>query len=78
MKHSRNGKITLPFTDVDKSYILQFQFFYLANMSFNAIRDNKILARISEFIVIDVLISGRQLRLSAGICCSHDAALYEK
>ena len=29
------------------------QFFYIASMSFNAIRENKILAKISEFIVTD-------------------------
>ena len=44
IKPSRNGKITLLFTDVVKSCpICDFN---VANMSFNAIRENKILGKI--------------------------------
>ena len=43
------GKITLSFTDEGKS--CHSHKFYVTNMSFNAIRYNKILAEISEFTV---------------------------
>ena len=42
IKLLRNGKITLSF--IDKGHI--------TNMSFNAIRENKVLAKISEFTVV--------------------------
>ena len=50
---SPNGKITLSFTDIGKSY-LSCDFFNVANMSFKAFRENKILAKISEFKIFDV------------------------
>ena len=49
-KPSRNGKITLSFIDTVK-YCLSPEFFTSLIMSFNAIRENKILAKISESIV---------------------------
>ena len=50
IKFSRNGEITLSLTDISKP-CPKSQYFYTANMSFNAIRENKILAKISEFAV---------------------------
>ena len=47
IKPSRNGKITLSFIDIGKS-CLRRKFFHITKMSFNAIRENKILAKISE------------------------------
>ena len=52
IKSSRNGQIILSFTG--KS--CHNREFYVANMSFNAIREDKILAKISEFTVYDPLI----------------------
>ena len=49
IKLSRIGDITLPFTDIGKSCPVRD--FYVANVSFNIIRENKILAKISEFTV---------------------------
>ena len=49
MNSSRNDKITLPFTDVGNHALVAI--FNVANMSFNAIHENKILAKISEFTV---------------------------
>ena len=49
IKPSRIGDITLSFTDIGKS--CPFRDFYVANVSFNATRENKILAKISEFSV---------------------------
>ena len=46
IKSSRNGRIILSFTDEGKS--CHSHDIYVANMSFNAIRENKILAKISE------------------------------
>ena len=43
---SRNHEITLPFTDVCKNHVPYAIFFKFANKSFNAIRENKILAKI--------------------------------
>ena len=51
-KSSRNGRFILSFTDEGKS--CHSREFYVANMSFNAIRDNKILAKVSEFTVSEV------------------------
>ena len=51
IKPSRIGDITLSFTDISKSCIVR-DFFYVASVSFNAIRENKILAKISEFTVL--------------------------
>ena len=51
IKASCNGENSLSFTDVVKSCQSR-DFFYVANMSFNAIRENKILAKISEFTVL--------------------------
>ena len=45
---SRNGDITLSSTDVNHSLFTNFK---VANMSFNATRENKTLAKISEFTV---------------------------
>ena len=47
IKFTRNGETTLSFTD--KVYHAIAPIFNVANMSFNAIRENKILAKISEF-----------------------------
>ena len=49
IKPSRFGDITLSFTDIGKSCPVRD--FYVANVSFNIIRENKILAKISEFTV---------------------------
>ena len=49
IKSSQNGEITLSFTDVGNS--CPSRDFYVTNMSFTAIRENKILAKISEFTV---------------------------
>ena len=50
IKSSRNGEITLSFTDICKS-CLSRKIFNGTDMSFNAIRKNKILAKIFEFAV---------------------------
>ena len=50
IKSSRNGEIIMLFTYIGKLCHSR-DFFYVANMSFNAIRENKILAKISEFTV---------------------------
>ena len=44
------GDITLLFTDIGKSCPVRD--IYVANVSFNRIRENKILAKISKFTVI--------------------------
>ena len=49
-KSSRNGTITLSFTDEGKSYHSR-DFFLRREYVFNAIRENEILAKISEFTV---------------------------
>ena len=49
IKSSKKGKITLSFTDIDES--CPSHEFNVASMSFNAVRENKILAKISEFTV---------------------------
>ena len=51
IKSSRNGELTLLFTDICKSCLRRD--FLRRNMYFNAIRENKILAKISEFTVMD-------------------------
>ena len=48
-KFSREFDITLSFTDIGKSCLVRD--FYVANVTFNAIRENKILAKISELTV---------------------------
>ena len=50
LKPSRNDKITLSFIDIRKS-CLSREFFHITSMSFNAIRENKVLAKISESTV---------------------------
>ena len=52
IKPSRFGDITLSFTGIGKSCPVRN--FYVANVSFNAIRENKILAKISEFTIYEV------------------------
>ena len=47
IKPFRNDENSLSFIDV----CISCQIFYLANMSFNAIRENKILSKISKFTV---------------------------
>ena len=47
---SKNGEITKSFTDVGKS-CPSHKFFNVTNMSFDAFRENKIHAKIFEFIV---------------------------
>ena len=49
IKPSRMDDITLSFTDIGKSCPVRD--FFVANVSFSAIRENKILAKISEFTV---------------------------
>ena len=49
IKSSRSGEIILSFTDIHNHAIVAI--FYAPNMSFNAIPENKILAKISEFTV---------------------------
>ena len=49
IKSSRNDEITLLFTDVGNHALVAI--FNVANMSFNAIHENNILAKISEFTV---------------------------
>ena len=53
IKPSRNGKITLSFIDIGKSCLSRE--FFTSLMSFNAIRKNKILAKISESTVVSSL-----------------------
>ena len=52
IKPSQIGDITLSFTDIG-TFVKHalFAIFYVANVSLNAIRENKILAKISEFTV---------------------------
>ena len=45
IRSSRNGEITF---NIDEGKSCHSRDFYIANMSFNAIRENKILAKISE------------------------------
>ena len=47
IKRSQYGEITLSFTDVGNSY--PSQELNMANMPLSAIRENKILAKISEY-----------------------------
>ena len=54
IKPSRNGENTLSFTDEGKS--CHSRDFNSANMFINAIRKNKILAKISEFTVPKAMI----------------------
>ena len=49
IKSSRNGKITLSITDIVKSCPI------VARMSFNAIRENKSISKISGFTVFSSL-----------------------
>ena len=51
IKPSRNDESVLSFSDVGKSHQSR-DFFNLENMYFNAIHENKILTKISEFTVI--------------------------
>ena len=48
IKPSLIGDITLSFTDKGKSCPVR-DFFYVANVSFNAIQENKIITKNSEF-----------------------------
>ena len=52
MKPSQNGKITLLFTDIRRSIMLQLGIFNVSNMSFNAICENKNIMKIFEFTVL--------------------------
>ena len=54
IRPSQNGEITLLFTYIGKS-CLSCEIFNVANMYFKAFRENKILAKISEFTVSDLL-----------------------
>ena len=60
IKSSRNGVITLSFTDEGKT--CHSREFYVADMSFNAVRENKILAKISEFTVLILKSTGSTIR----------------
>ena len=62
IKSSRNGEITLSFTDIGKSY--PSRDFLMSQICFNAIRENKILAKISEFTVYHVTGEFSNLRYS--------------
>ena len=62
---SRNGEITLSFTDVGKSWTSSDS--NVTNKSFNAIRENKKISKISEFTVL-TLLNGK--RRHARICIS--------
>ena len=53
IKSPRNGEITLSFTDIGKS--CKSRDFSVANMSFNAYRENKIIAKNSGFTVFSYL-----------------------
>ena len=53
IKSSRNGETTLSFIDIGKSGSSRKIIF--ANMSFNAICENKNLAKISEFTVSSLI-----------------------
>ena len=59
---SQNGENSLPFIDVGKS--CQSRFLNVANMSFNAIRKNEILAKISESTVLKGNITKWQIIIS--------------
>ena len=59
IKPSRMGDITLSITDIGKSSPLRD--FYVANVSFNAFRENKILAKISEFTIVAVVFYFREI-----------------
>ena len=50
-KPSQIGDITLSFTDIGKACPVRD--FYVANVSFNAIFENKFLAKVSEFTLSD-------------------------
>ena len=50
IKPSQIDDITMSFTDIGKSCPVRD--FYVANVSFSAIRENKILAKICEFTVL--------------------------
>ena len=53
MKPSQNGEVNSPLTGVGKSCTYTSpDFFNIANMSLNVIRENKILAKKSEFTVL--------------------------
>ena len=53
IKLARNGEIILLFTD-EGNLSPSCVFFNVANMSLNAIRENKILTKISDFTVLMV------------------------
>ena len=54
IKSLRNGEITLSFTDLNHAIVANFN---VANMSCNAIRENKILAEISGLTEIKLFTS---------------------
>ena len=61
---SRTGEITLLFTDVGTFFCKSRQsrgILNVANMSLNAIRENKIIAKISEFTVIRIELAREDL-----------------
>ena len=55
MKPSRNGEIVLPFTDVGKSCTSCKFLLLQINMSFNAIRENRVLKIFFEFSTFEYL-----------------------
>ena len=59
IKSSRNGEITLPFTDKVAN-------FHFANMSFNVIHENKVLAKIYVFTVVLALFTITQYVCNRG------------
>ena len=75
IKSSRNGEITLSFTDVGKSCPSR-DLFNVANMSFNANRSNKILAKISEFTIIEEAGSNRKLAMYCILASNRGRSTY--
>ena len=65
---SRNGNMTLPFTDGGNSCSSR-EIFCIANMSFNTIHENKVLAKISEFTVLTVIFSMIPGRVAQSVTC---------
>ena len=68
IKSSRNGEIILSITDIGKSSLVAI--FCAARMSFNAIRENKILAKISGFTVFET--NGTQFARRIGTSLVYD------
>ena len=68
IKSSRNAEITLSFTNIGKSW--PSRIYIVTNMSFNAIRENKILAKISGFTVIGTSLNKEDNHAMLSIVCA--------